>query len=186
MEIDLNKAQKYLDWMKVEMFLDANAEYAKTRKVRRGQVYWCHFGQNIGSEMSKDIPRPAVILQSDFYNQRSANTIVAPITHNPAEITCLIPIEKQLDDDGNIILEGKVNISNIVCVSKARLCDYISELSEKDMHQMDWAIARQMDLLRYYEDQQYQLEKGYECLQRLQERNQELETICREYLKAEY
>lgn len=183
MEIDLGKAQKYLDWMKVEMFLDAHAEYAKSRKVKRGQVYWCHFGQNIGNEMSKDIPRPAVILQSDFYNQRSSNTIVAPITHNPADITCLIPIIRQLDGEGNIILEGKVNISNIVCVSKARLCDFISELSEEDMHNLDWAIARQLDLLRYYEDQQYQLEKGHEYLQRLQERNQELEYICRQYVE---
>ncbi|MGI6095139.1 MAG: type II toxin-antitoxin system PemK/MazF family toxin [Lachnospiraceae bacterium] len=183
MDIDLSKAQKYLDWMKMELFLDANAEYARARKVRRGQVYWCHFGQNVGSEMSKEIPRPAVILQSDFYNQRAANTIVAPITHNLADSTCLIPISRQSDEEGNVVLEGKVNMSNIVCVSKARLCDYIGQLSAEDMKDLDQAAARQLDLLRYYEDQQYQLEKGNEYLQRLYKRNKELETVCREYLE---
>lgn len=183
MDIDLGKAQKYLDWMKVELFLDANAEYAKARKVKRGQVYWCHFGQNVGSEMSKDMPRPAVILQDDFYNQRAANTIVAPITHNVSDSTCLIPIKKQVDENGNMIVEGKVNMSNIVCVSKARLCDYIGTLTAEDMQELSRAAARQMGLLPYYEDLQYQLEKGNEYLQRLYQRNQELEALCREYLK---
>lgn len=39
--------------MNTKSYLNSIAPNAANRFVKRGQVYWCHFGLNIGSEMSK-------------------------------------------------------------------------------------------------------------------------------------
>lgn len=53
MDIEINKVQHILEWVKKQIYLDANAEKAKSRIVRRGEVYQCDFGIGIGSEMQK-------------------------------------------------------------------------------------------------------------------------------------
>ena len=86
MKIELNQAQKMLEWLKTKMYLDCTAVAAKNRSVKRGQVYRCNFGCGIGSEMQKD--RPAVIVQNDVGNNHSGNTIVIPITHDTSTLPC--------------------------------------------------------------------------------------------------
>ena len=76
MDIDLSKTQKYLDWLKRKLYLDKLSEKSKTRVVKRWQVYWCDFGIGIGSEMSKESPRPCVILQKTVINKNSPNTFI--------------------------------------------------------------------------------------------------------------
>ena len=70
--ISLSKTQQYLDWLKTKLFLDSNAESAKKRVVKRGEVYKCNLGIGIGSEESKE--RPCVVLQRDKANLESPNS----------------------------------------------------------------------------------------------------------------
>lgn len=100
--------------------------------------------------MQKD--RPAVIIQTDPNNRSSGNTIVIPITHDNSTMACLVPITTQVDSFGNILLDGKANSSNLMCVSKARLGDYICDLSSSDMKKIDESLAKIVDLMRYYAD----------------------------------
>ena len=63
MKIELGQVQKMLEWLKTKLYLDAIAPNARSRAVKRGQVYRlyrCNFGCGIGSEMQKE--RPAVII----------------------------------------------------------------------------------------------------------------------------
>lgn len=150
MRIELGQVQKMLDWVKTKLYLDALATNAKTRAVRRGQVYRCDFGCGIGSEMQKD--RPAVIIQNDVGNNRSGNTIVLPITHNNSSLPCVANITPQMDSSGNILLDGQANASNMMCVSKARLGDFVCTLPSSDMKSIDEAIAKTIGLMGYYAD----------------------------------
>lgn len=100
--------------------------------------------------MQKD--RPAVIIQNDVGNNRSGNTIVIPITHDTSTLPCVANITSQIDSSGNIILDGQANASNMMCVSKARLGDFVCALSASDMKLIDEAIARTVDLMGYYAD----------------------------------
>ena len=154
MVIDLSDVQKKLDWLKELLYLNANVLSAKSRLVKRGQVYRCNFGSGIGSEMQKD--RPAVIIQNDPSNRTSGNTIVIPITHDTAKLLCMVPITTQLDSQGNILLDGQANTSNLMCVSKARLGNYICDLSAGDMKLIDEALAKTVDLMKYYANMQTQ------------------------------
>ena len=150
MRIELGQAQKMLEWLKTKLYLDALSANSRTRAVKRGQVYRCNFGCGIGSEMQKD--RPAVIIQNDVGNNRSGNTIVIPITHDTSTLPCVANITPQIDSSGNIILDGQANASNMMCVSKARLGDFVCALPASDMKLIDEAIARTVDLMGYYAD----------------------------------
>ena len=150
MNVDLSRIQKILEWVKSQIFLDATSSNAKARLVKRGQVYRCNFGCGVGSEIQKD--RPAVIIQNDPGNRSSGNTIVIPITHDNANLSCMVPLTPQYDANGNIILDGQANTSNLMCVSKARLGDYICDLPGKDLKAIDGALAKTLDLMKYYAD----------------------------------
>ena len=152
MNIDLSKTQKYLEWIKKKLYLDKVAFAARTRFVKRGQVYWCEFGIGVGCEMSKETPRPCVIIQKTSINKNSPNTIVAPITHDKDSLPCLVPIREYFDKCGNKILDGQVNVSNIVCISKSRLTKQICQLDESEIKEVDNKIMQQLDIYKPYYD----------------------------------
>lgn len=158
MSDQLTQAEPFLAWMGTKAHLNAVAGKAARRFVKRGQVYWCHFGLNIGSEISKSTPRPAVIIQNFAANRHSGNTIVAPVTHNKSVLPCLVPVSVA-DEQGNILLDGQVNTSNIICVSKARLADFICALPKAKMREIDKSLAIALELLPYYQGAAEKYEK---------------------------
>lgn len=153
MNIELENAEKFIDWLKTKSRLNSISTNAGARFVKRGQVYWCHFGINIGSEMSKITPRPAIIVQNYIGNLKSPNTIVVPVTHDSGTLPCLVPLSPIVDQTtGETILDGQANTANIVCVSKARLGDLIATLSSFDMKKVDESMAQTLELMHYQKD----------------------------------
>jgi len=153
MNIELANAEKFIEWLKTKSHLNSISSNAAGRFVKRGQVYWCHFGINIGSEMSKTSPRPAIVVQNYIGNFKSPNTIVVPVTHDSGTLPCLVPLTPIIDKaTGNVILDGQANTANIVCVSKARLGDYIATLSNSEMKKVDESLAQSLELMRYYKE----------------------------------
>lgn len=182
MLIEFNKVQKFLDWAKDALRLDSFVSNAQGRRVQRGQVYRCNFGIGVGSEMQKD--RPAVIVQLNSLNYTSGNTIVIPITHDTGTMPCMVPITTVYESDGTTVrLDGQANTSNIACISKARLGDYVATLSGADMKAIDKALAMTAGLLPHYTDLQNKLNDKISYISRLKaERNaaqDSLEQICK-------
>lgn len=165
MNIDLTKTQQYLEWLKDKLYLNAISSSAQRRTVFRGQVYKCKLGTGIGSEECKE--RPCVILQYNSANKTSPNTIVAPITHTTSNVPVVIPIEDKFDTQGKVILDGNVLLGNIVCVSKARLGDYIADLSTSEMKDIDKAIAISLDIKRYYDSLQNEYNDKLQYIEKL-------------------
>jgi len=139
--------------MNTKSRLNAIASNAAGRFVKRGQVYWCHFGLNIGSEMSKSTPRPAVIVSNFNTNRSSSNVIVVPVTHNQNQLPYLVPITPVTDTNGDVILDGQVDTADVICVSKARLGDLITTLTTAQMKEIDESISISLDLMHYYSDE---------------------------------
>lgn len=145
-QISVLKVQHILDWTKTKLYMDVNSEKAKSRIVRRGEVYQCNFGIGIGSEMQKE--RPCVIIQGNVGNLNSGNVIVAPITHASKTIPSMAHITTQKDRNGIIVLDGRVNLSNIQTVSKARLGNYITKLSKEDLENIDNSLYVSLGLMK--------------------------------------
>lgn len=165
MNIDLTKTQQYLEWLKDKLYLNAIAPNSKGRIVTRGQVYRCKFGVGIGSEECKE--RPCVILQYDSANKSSPNTIVAPITHTTSRLPIVVPITAQTDASGKTILDGNVLLGNITCISKARLGDYITDLSAQEMKAVDKAISLSLDINHHYVTLQNMYDDKLEYIEKL-------------------
>lgn len=167
MKIEFGQVQKMLEWLKSKLYLDSISQNARSRAIKRGQVYRCNFGCGIGSEMQKE--RPAVVIQNDVGNNRSGNTIVIPITHDTSTLPCVADITPLTDTTGNVILDGQANASNMMCVSKARLGDFVGSLSKADMKKIDEAIAKTVDLMGYYSDLTKRLNDKLEYISKIKE-----------------
>lgn len=174
--IDLSRTQQYLDWMKEKLFLNHCASTTSRRKVSRGQVYRCNLGVGIGSEECKE--RPCVILQYNSANTTSPNTIVAPITHTTSTLKTVIPINDKIDSSGAVILDGNVLLGNIVCVSKARLGDYVVDLSTNEMQKVDEAISVSLGINHYFQTLKNKYDDKLVYIEKLQTRRDELTEDC--------
>lgn len=153
MSVELSNAQQFISWMNTKSYLNSIAQNAAKRFVKRGQVYWCHFGLNIGSEMSKATPRPAVVVSNFATNKNSSNVVVVPVTHNQSKLPYLVPITQITDGSGKVILDGQADTADIICVSKARLGDLIATLSAAQMKDIDRSISISLDLIHYHTDE---------------------------------
>lgn len=172
-DIDLQRTQLYINWLKEKLYLNYIAPNAKNRPIYRGEVYRCKFGFGIGSEQSKE--RPCLILQYNPANLTSPNTIVAPITHAPSNVPVVFPVETQKDLSGKVILDGNVLLGNITCVSKARLGTYITKLSKKEMLAIDEIIAKSLGILHHYTTLQNMYQDQLQHLQKVKEKNEVLQ-----------
>ena len=120
--------------VKKMIYLDTTVVSAQKRVVFRGQVYFCELGEGIGSEETKE--RPCIIIQNNLWNKNSGNIIVAPITNGGilSNISVCIPNNKYkyTDKTGTqLYLSGNILLGNIVTVSKARLGDFVVDLSKE-------------------------------------------------------
>ena len=134
MQIDFSKTNRLIEWLKKMIYLDTTVVSAQKRVVFRGQVYFCELGEGIGSEETKE--RPCIIIQNNLGNKNSGNIIVAPITNGGllSSISVTIPSNKYkyTDKTGTqLYLSGNILLGNIVTVSKARLENFIVDLSKE-------------------------------------------------------
>jgi len=125
MQIDFSKTNRLIEWLKKMIYLDTTVTSAQKRIVFRGQVYFCELGEGVGSEETKE--RPCI---------NSGNIIVAPITNGGilSNISVCIPNNKYkyTDKTGTqLYLSGNILLGNIVTVSKARLGDFVVDLSKE-------------------------------------------------------
>lgn len=174
MNIDLTKTQQYLEWLKEKLYLDSIAPSAKNRTIFRGQVYRCKLGVGVGSEECKE--RPCVILQYNPANKTSPNTLVAPITHSTSKLPIVVPIADKTDAFGKVILDGNVLLGNITCVSKARLGNYITDLTTDEMKAVDNAISLSLDLNHYYQTLQNMYNDKLEYIDKLKKNRSDMQT----------
>lgn len=104
----------------------------------RGDIWWVDFGDPLGSEPGWR--RPAIIIQSDDYNNSDMNTtIVIPLTTNL----------RLADFPGNYFLsckESKLSKNSVVVapqitvIDKVRLLEHVSVLSEASMNDISDGI----------------------------------------------
>lgn len=122
-------------------------------EVKRGEMYWCDFGEPYGSEQGGY--RPAIIIQNDSGNLWSPTTIVIPCTtaHKaklPTHCVCTFSSQNIIDYD----LERAGTAKNvflaehIYTVAKARLRKYIGTLTPRFMEILQEKIDIALHLSR--------------------------------------
>lgn len=110
------------------------------REVHRGEIFYMLNKTVTGSEQSGG--RPVIIVSNEACNQYS------PI----CTVVCLTTQEKKplpthvLLEDETLPVYGTILCEQIQCVSKLKLGNYVGEVSEKTMKQIEKAIAIQLDI----------------------------------------
>lgn len=157
-DIDLKETQEELQWLEKKLSIKVGSKatrLANGQKIStsRGEVYWCEFGYNLGSEL-RDC-HPCVIVQNNTTAQNLRTVLVAPITHASTRANkpaSLVPVAQQKDSAGKVLIEGYADIANMRTISKARLGRRITALTTADMQSIDSAIATVTDLYHHYKD----------------------------------
>ena len=121
--------------------------------------------------------RPCIIVQNNTRNSRSGNVIVVPISHTNKKISCIVPIETRKDESGNLILDGYANVSNLMCISKARLGSYITTISKEEMKNIDMELFATLDLFDYYKQFERQIKDKNQYILKLKNQLTELKKI---------
>lgn len=112
----LDKVETYVKWINEQYNYKFKSNVSQ-KHVEKGEIYYCNFGQNIGSE--QDDIRPAIILQNNIGNKYSPTTVVAPIT---TQIKKALPTHVNISDvKPDCTICGYILLEQIRCVSKARL-----------------------------------------------------------------
>jgi mRNA interferase MazF len=106
--------------------------------MRRGDVYWVHFGPAVGGEIHKD--RPALIVSNDIANKHLNRVQVIPVTTN---VDQLYPSEAYLTVRGK---RHKAMADQLTTVSKARLRNRMGRVSKTEFPAVEEAIKVQLGL----------------------------------------
>jgi len=110
---------------------------------------------------------------------------VAPITHTSSTLPVVIPISPKHNSSGDVVLDGNVLLGNIVCVSKARLGDYVARLEPSEMKAVDEAIAISLDIKRYYDKLDNILNDKLVYIDKLKKRVKDLEELLAQEKKSD-
>jgi mRNA interferase MazF len=112
--------------------------------MERGELYWVDFGIPTGSEPG--CKRPAIIIQSDTFNQTRIKTVICAILTsnlNLAEAPGNIYIEKEVS---NLAKDSVLNISQIYTVDKDSVSEFVIKLPAGYISKIDQSIRLVLDV----------------------------------------
>ncbi|GAA0739456.1 type II toxin-antitoxin system PemK/MazF family toxin [Clostridium oceanicum] len=143
----IGKLYKYVEWVNNGIEMNDNVKNRIRIVPKRGEVWTCELGQNIGSEENKI--RPVIVIQNNTGNQNAPTTIVVPISNRPKKIAVHISIRNgdfHLVEGEKMEITGTVLAEQIRVVSKARLGRHVATLNNKFMKLLDSKIKISLDL----------------------------------------
>ena len=107
------------------------------RKYNRGEMYFAHLDDGIGSEQKGR--RPVVIIQNDIGNTHSPTLIVAPITseiYNKSQL----PTHYFLKADYGLQKDSFILLEQIRTIDKTRIDKYIGRIPEVHIEKINHAL----------------------------------------------
>lgn len=107
-------------------------------KIYRGEMYYADLNPVIGSEQGG--VRPVLVIQNNTGNRYSPTVIVAAISGKIIEKADL-PTHYKVRAYAGLDEESLVLLEQIRTIDKKRLGDYIGQLEQNDMEQVDRCIA---------------------------------------------
>lgn len=143
----ISKIYKYAEWVNQSMCMNDRISLRANILPKRGEIWTCELGENVGSEENKI--RPVIIIQNDTGNQNAPTTIIVPISNRPKKIAVHISIlsgDFDLIRDEKMEITGTVLVEQIRVVSKARLGRHVASLNNNFMKLLNSKIKISLEL----------------------------------------
>lgn len=138
---------KYVEWVNKKMDMNNDSLERKSTIPKRGEIWTCELGQNIGSEENKI--RPVIVIQNNTGNEKGPTTIVVPISNRQKKIKVHI----QLRESDYILVKGEAQkvTGTVLCeqikvVSKVRLGRHIATLKDEFVKILDIKLKNSLEL----------------------------------------
>ena len=151
------KEEQILQWkpIKIELahyWID-NEKIQMNRKMTRGAIHFCNFGENIGCEQNEE--RPVIIISNNTVNSTSGNVLVIPLTKNLKSKTNYKNGQAVLTKDGLpvprfqshyflfkhkyefLAFDSAAKTEEMTSVSKVRLKEHLGNLDEEDINRLE-------------------------------------------------
>lgn len=128
---NIKSISDYVQWSIDKIKINDNISSVKSNtKPKRGEIWTCKLGMNIGSEENK--VRPVVIIQNDTGNEKSNTTIIAPISNKIPKIATHKGIKRTdyILENGEDEITGTLFCEQIRVVSKSRLGRHVATFTE--------------------------------------------------------
>jgi mRNA interferase MazF len=126
---ELKELFQHISWSNDKININNNISLNITTKPKRGEIWTCQLGKNIGSEENKI--RPVIIVQNDTGNEKGPTTIIVPISNRPKKIATHIELREsdyKLVPNEEARVTGTILCEQIKVVSKARLGRHVATL----------------------------------------------------------
>lgn len=136
-------------------FTDKTMDFSVKEKVsfkkvtpRKGEIWTCDLGQNVGSELNKT--RPVIISSNNIGNAKAPFITIVPISSKGGFLPTQVTLNK--DDfssleGGNDSIKGSSQAEQIRVVSKFRLGRKIGELNKNAMTKVELSILASLGML---------------------------------------
>lgn len=144
---DINNIYNYVSWVREQIKMNENVSRNTKVIPRRGEIWTCELGQNVGSEENKI--RPVIIIQNNTGNKNAPTTIVAPISNRPKKIAVHIELREndyKLENGEKNYITGTILAEQIKVVSKARLGRHIATLNKDFTEMLNSKLKMSLDL----------------------------------------
>ncbi|AWB46020.1 MazF family transcriptional regulator [Paenibacillus sp. CAA11] len=151
------KEEQILAWKPVKIQLAHqwidNEKTQMGRKMVRGAVHFCNFGENIGCEQNEE--RPVVIISNNTVNSTSGNVLVIPLTKNLKSKTNFKTGQAVVTREGLpvprfqshyflfkhkydfLAYDSAAKTEETTSVSKIRLKEHLGNLDEEDINRLE-------------------------------------------------
>ena len=105
--------------------------------IKRGDMFYADLSPVIGSEQGGI--RPVLIIQNDTGNKYSTTTVGIPLTSKRSKRN--LPTHKVLKNYGKLIDESTVLAEQICTIDKSQIINYICDIREEDLKEINKKIA---------------------------------------------
>lgn len=137
---------KHLCDFGVHTHLGCRKERNMNNQILRGQIYYADLETTVGSEQGG--VRPVLVIQNNIGNKYSPTTIIVAMTalihtkHN-------LPTHHFISASVGLRHDSIVLLEQIRTIDKARLRDYIGEIDNNDMQQIEQKLIVSLGIDKY-------------------------------------
>lgn len=115
----------------------------KRQTYCRGDLYLARLSAYFGSEQGGT--RPVQVLQNNVGNRHSPTLIVAPLTGNPWK-SAHLPTHCRIEAREKLMVPSIVMLEQITTIDKGRIIEFMGQLSNDEMKQIDRAVEISLGL----------------------------------------
>lgn len=137
-EDDKERFQNIIIWTGKMMEFFEKEKLTKNIFPKRGEVWTCHFGQNIGAEINNI--RPCVIVSNNIGNKKAPIVTVVPISSRKETQQTHVKLDPSSFTYVEDSIKGTAICEQIRAISKARLGRKIGLLTEKAIQKIKKAV----------------------------------------------